>query len=623
VALYTNASKDRVRDAVDFVELVSARTELRRAGPARFEGLCPFHEERTPSFGIDPGQKVYHCFGCQASGDVFTFVQETEGVDFKGALELLAERYGVELEREQEDPREAEQRKRRGKLLELLSRTTDYYERYLWESSEASPAREYLRDRGLGEEILREFRVGYAPSAWDRVLMASRRGGFSVEELYATGLSQRSKQNGQPYDRFRSRIMFPLTDIRGRVLGFGARAMRDEQRPKYLNTSDNDVYHKGLHLYAADLARPHATRAGSVLLCEGYTDAIALHQAGMRNAVGLMGTALTGDQVGELARMAQTVLLALDADSAGQEAMLRASGLAAKRDLELRVVPLPAGADPADLLQRDGPEAMAKTVEASVPFVRFRVERVLASGDHSSPEGQDRMIDELRPVFVQVPPGAMRMELARMVSSRLAVPESVFEQRLLSERPQSRARGGGQAQRGDASGAPLLDGGRRRARSLSGREDTERAFLALCIASPEEGEKALAGLEVDEHFSSDLLRRAVRHLRGGDLREPMSEGGAGGGGGRGLEEDPELKSLLAELIVEAGREEADPSMLEVQRLQLELARVDRQIQQARGQDGGDVSDLAHRRAEVKLQFDRAYGQALERTTMSNDMGRRP
>ena len=239
-----------MRDAVDFVELVSARTELRRAGPSRMEGLCPFHDERTPSFGIDPAQKVYHCFGCQASGDVFTFVQETEGVDFKGALELLAERYGVELQREQEDPREAERRRQRERLLELLKRTAGYYERYLWESSEAARAREYLAERGLSEQALREFRVGYAPSAWNRVLLASRRGGFSETELYATGLAQRSKQNGQAYDRFRGRIMFPLADVRGRVLGFGARAMREDQRPKYLNTSDNDVYHKGLHVYA-------------------------------------------------------------------------------------------------------------------------------------------------------------------------------------------------------------------------------------------------------------------------------------------------------------------------------------------------------------------------------------
>jgi DNA primase len=615
VALYTNESKDRVRDAVDFVDLVSARTELRRAGPARFEGLCPFHDERTPSFGIDPGQKVYHCFGCQASGDVFTFVQETEGVDFKGALELLAERYGVELQREQEDPREAERRKQRERLLELLTRTATYYERYLWDSTEAAKARDYLAGRGLGEEMLREFRVGYAPSAWDQVQLASRRAGYANREIYDAGLAQRSKQNGQLYDRFRARIMFPLTNIRGRVLGFGARALSEGRGPKYLNTSDNDLYHKGLHLYGGDLARAHAARAGAVILCEGYTDAIALHQAGLRNAVGLMGTALTGDQVGELSRMAQTVLLALDADSAGQEAMLRAAAMAAKRNLELRVVPLPAGADPADLIQREGAEAMTAIVEQSVPFVRFRVERVLASGDDSSPEGQDRMIDELRPVFAQVGPGAMRMELTRMVCSRLAVPESVLEQRLAASPSSARAgssppaRGNGGA-RDQTGGERAGNGTRRSGTLLHGREDTERAFLALCIAAPEDGERALAGLDIDEYFSSDLLRRAAKQLRAGDLRAPMA---ASSRDTVALEHDPDLKALLAELVVEGGRDAAHPAMLEAQRLQLELARVDRQIQRARGEQSGAVSELAGRRAEVKREFDRAYGRVLEET----------
>ena len=621
LALYTNESRDRVRDAVDFVELVSARTELRRAGPARYEGLCPFHEERTPSFGIDPAQKVYHCFGCQASGDVFTFVQETEGVDFKEALELLAERYGVELEREREDPQEAERRRRRERLLALLARASAYYERYLWESSEAAKAREYLNARGLGEEVLREFGVGYAPSAWDRVLMASRRGGFANRELYDVGLVQRSRGNGMLYDRFRSRITFPLFDARGHVLGFGARAMREQQRPKYLNTSDNELYHKGRHLYGAHLARVHAARAGTVLLCEGYTDTIALHQAGMRNAVGLMGTALTADQVGELARMAQTVLLALDADSAGQEAMLRASTLAAKRKLELRVVAMPAGTDPAEIVHHDGAEAMAALVEASVPFVRFRVERALEAGALDSPEGRDRVIEELRPVFATLAPSAMRMELTRLVSGRLALSEGLAES-LLSA-------GGGSATAGvRVSGARVAaeGGGQRESRERAGsetaaatalgrREHTERAFLALCIASPEEGARALAELDLEESFSSERLRSAARFLRGGDLRDPMQGGPSSETVGEGaeLEPDPELKGLLAELVVEAGREQPDPAMLEVQRLQLELASLDRQIMRARGQESGDVSALAERRAAVRGEFDRAYERVLERT----------
>jgi DNA primase len=637
VALYKTESKDRVRDAVDFVELVSARTELRRAGPARYEGLCPFHEERTPSFGIDPTQKVYYCFGCQASGDLFTFVQETEGVDFRGALELLAERYGIELEREEEDPREAERRRKRERLLELLSRTAGYYERYLWDSSEAAKAREYLLGRGLSEEILRAFRVGYAPSAWDRVLLASRRGGFSEEELYATGLAQRSRENGRPYDRFRSRITFPLSDIRGRVLGFGARAMEDEdaggpgaargdggggRRPKYLNTSDNDVYHKGLHLYGADLARAHAAKAGQVILCEGYTDVIALHQAGMRNAVGLMGTALTSDQVGELARMAQTVLMALDADTAGQDAMLRASALAAKRKLELRVVALPEGADPAELIQRDGPGAIAEAVERSVPFVRFRVERVLAAGETGSPEGRDRVIEELRPVFATLAPSAMRMELTRLVSGRLALPESLAEE-LLAGGGRSRggagagrapASGGQRGENGGNAGAPRRGASSARPGAVSRREDTERAFLALCIAAPEEGSAALHGLDVEQDFSGDLLRRAALHLRDGGLEAPMSQApGESAEEGSGPEGDEQLRGLLAELIVQAGGEGPNPGMLEVQRLQLELARLERGIQRARGQEGTDVNGLAREKAALKVAFDRAYARVLEQT----------
>ncbi len=613
MALYTSDSRDRVRDAIDFVELVSTRTDLRRAGPRSYEGLCPFHDERTPSFSVEPVEKVYYCFGCQASGDVFTFVQETEGVDFKGALELLADRAGIELQLEREDPEEAKRRARRERLLELLSRTASYYERYLWESDEAAGAREYLEGRGLGADALHAFRVGYAPSAWDRVLLASRRGGFSEAELYETGLAQRSQERGSPYDRFRSRIMFPLADLRGRVLGFGARATGEGQRPKYLNTSDNDVYHKGRHLYGANLARAHAAKAGEVIVCEGYTDVIALHQAGFRNAVGLMGTALTDDQIGELGRMAPTVLLALDADSAGQEAMLKASRLAVRRKLELRVVELPAGADPAELVQRGGREAMSEVVSGSVPFVRFRVERVLSAGDHSNAEGRDRMIEELRPVFATLPPSAMRMELTRLVSGRLALSESLAETLLAGGAGQSRAQGGSAGKRARSGSGRGRDGatadeGRagaeRAARALSRREETERAFLALCLAAPERGKPALEGLDLDGHFTSDLLRRAAAHLRDGHLSEPL----------KGLgDEDRELVSLLAELVVEAGRESAQPAMLDVQRLQLDLAAIDRRIHTARAQGAGEVSDLARHRGEVKRDFDRAQEKALAET----------
>ena len=417
VSRYTADSRDRVLAAVDMLSLVSARTELRRAGVNSYFGLCPFHDERTASFHVRPDEKHYHCFGCQVSGDPFDFVQETEGLDFKGALESLADRFAVKLETEDEDPGAAARRERRERLHGLLARAATYYSRYLWEASEAQPARAYLLGRGLEEQTLREFRVGYAPSAWDRMLRASRASGFSDEELLAVGLAQRSRNRpGSIYDRFRERIMFPAVDARGRVHGFGARAMRDNQRPKYLNTSDGELYHKREVLFGVDLARSAASRADRMILVEGYTDVLAVHQAGLRNAVGIMGTALTEEQVTQLQKMAHVLELCLDADRAGQDATLRAARLARARELELRVVGLPEGTDPAELVEREGGEGLRKLVEDSKPFVAFEVDRILARADTHSAEGRDRALEELRPVLDELPDSILRDELLRRVA---------------------------------------------------------------------------------------------------------------------------------------------------------------------------------------------------------------
>jgi DNA primase len=339
VPRYRDDAKEKVRDAVDFVSLVSARTELRKTSGSGYMGLCPFHDERTPSFSVDAAKKMFHCFGCGEEGDLFTFVELTEGVEFVGALELLADRSGIELEIEDEDPEAAERRRVRERLLSLLDRTATFYERMLWESRDAGAvrAREYLATRGLTEPALREFRVGFAPSRWDTVLVQSQKAGFKAREVYDAGLATRGRDGGRVHDYFRGRIMFPLADARGRVLGFGARALSPEQRPKYLNTSEKrGLFHKGSIVYGAHLARASAAKAGVVIVCEGYTDVIALRQAGVTNVVASMGTALTEEQIVELGRMAPTVQLALDADDAGQDAMLRAARVAAGRRLALR-----------------------------------------------------------------------------------------------------------------------------------------------------------------------------------------------------------------------------------------------------------------------------------------------
>jgi DNA primase len=591
MARYTDDSRDRVRDAVDMVDLVGTRVELRRAGVNRFEGLCPFHDERTPSFGINPAEKLYYCFGCGQGGDAFKFVQETEGVDFKGALEYLADRYGIQLEVVEEDPAAAERRRERERLLELLERTAAFYVRYLWESSEAAGARSYLAERGLDEGTLREFRVGYAPSAWDKVLVASRRAGFGDRELVASGLATRGRE-GRTYDRFRRRIMFPLCDSRGRVLGFGARAMGADQKPKYVNSSDNAVYHKGRHLFGADIARAQAAKAGAVVVAEGYTDVIAMHQAGLRHTVGLMGTALTDEQVGELARLAPTVLLALDADAAGHEAMLRAARVAARRNLALRVVPLPPGSDPADLVAAEGPRALSERVDASVPFVRFRVERELAAGDLSRAEGKDVVIGALRPVFAELPPSAMRDELIGVIADRMNIAPSLVAERLAA----APATGGAPTQPRPA-----------RARSLDPTGRAEHKFLAQCLAAPSAGRDALAALDIDVAFTSDLTRRAAAHVR--DRLAGMPDLPPG---------DDELATLVAELVVSAGDMRASEAALEGERLSLELLRLKREIDAAKAAGAGDVSRLAAERQLVERRRDAAIALAIEETHAASE-----
>ena len=594
---YTDESVERVKDAIDMVDLVGAKTELRRAGANRLEGLCPFHDERTPSFGIDPAQKLYHCFGCGAGGDAITFVRESEGVDFVGAIELLADRYGVELEVADEDPQAAERRRRRERLHGLLDRTASFYERYLWESREAAPARAYLSGRGLTEEALRRFRVGYAPSAWDKVLAASRRAGFSNHEIYDVGLAKRGRE-GRLYDHFRRRITFPLCDVRGRVIGFGARAVGADQKPKYVNTPEGELFHKRQMVYGAHVARASAAKAGTVVVAEGYTDVIALHQSGIENAVCIMGTSLTEEQVRALRRLAPVALLALDADNAGQEAMLRAARVAAGEDLRLRVAPLPEGLDPADLVLREGPEEMRRLLDGSTPFARFRILRLLAKGDTGSAEGKEAILDEMRPTFAELPEVAsgrlMRDELVQIVSDRLDLRPDVVLQHLE-----------GSAVRRPSSAPPQRPGPRRApdlATVIRGTEEVERRFLAFCLALPELGRDALGRLDPGEHFTSDLTRRAAVHLRD-HLTDPAA--------GLSEESEPELVALVRELRVRAVREPASPATLDAQRLQLELRRLDRRLAALRASGEGGAMELATRRAAVKAELDDAIEQAVQ------------
>jgi DNA primase len=569
---------ERVKQAVDIVEVISAHTDLRRQG-TRWVGLCPFHEERTPSFSVDAQEKLYHCFGCGVGGDTIKFVEEKEGLGFAEAVELLAERYGVELEREREDPRAEAKRQQRRRLSELLDRTASFYAAYFWDSDEAGKAREYLAQRGLGEEVLRAFDVGYAPSAWDTVLLRGQRAGFKVEELRGVGLAQRGRGGGE-YDRFRSRIMFPIRDRRGRTLGFGGRAMRSDQGAKYVNTAETDFFHKSQMLYGIDLAKAAIAKVGRAVVVEGYTDVLALHQAGVEEAVGVMGTAITEEQVAALSGMVDEVVLALDADAAGQEAMLRAQRVAAGRKMRLRVAAMPAGEDPAEMIAGEGgAERFQALVDQALELTAFQVGLVIARTDSSSPAERDRALDmEIAPILAGMGEGASRDDLIRQVAEKFDMEPAMVMGKVVAARPLS---GGPAATPGSDGPAPTP----RRTAELTSRERRERALLAMCIALPVEGKDYLTRL-TEEHLSPSGLRAAEW------LREHPEDPASSL-----PRDDSELAGLIAELVILAHDEPASPEAMELNYLLLEQRRIEAEIATA-----GEKNDYERRAA---LSRDRA------------------
>jgi DNA primase len=349
-------------DAADMVEVVSGRTQLRKQGP-RYVGRCPFHEERTPSFSVNPQDKLFYCFGCGQGGDVITFVKDTEQLDFAGAVEWLADRFRVTLEYEETSPQFEESRKRRDRLYGVLEQAASFYERHLWETAAGAPIRDYLAGRGLGEAISREFRLGLSPG--NGLAEKAQQKGFTREELRRAGLT-----NTRGNDYFRQRLMFPLADARGRIVGFQARKLRDDDplAGKYVNSPEGELFHKSEILYGLDLARRAIAKQERAVVVEGNTDVIALRQTGFEPVVASMGTALTEQQLKELQRLTRRLFLCFDADAAGEAAALRGMELAADRGFEIRVVTLPPGKDPAD-----DPKRFPERLAEGESYISYRV----------------------------------------------------------------------------------------------------------------------------------------------------------------------------------------------------------------------------------------------------------
>lgn len=486
---YARDDIDRVRHATDLVELIGAVTKVKRSGRS-FMAICPFHEEKSPSMSIDAGRGLYHCFGCQKGGDVFTFVSETQGLDFNEALEELARRAGVPLTRDSgADRRQGV----RSALQEAVRRSIEVYHQRLKTGDDAGPARSYLRGRGYDADVVDTYRIGYAPEGWDVLVKELRAGGIDERTMVDAGLARRGRE-GRVYDYFRGRVMFPIHDLRGDPVGFGGRILMGEGA-KYLNSPDSAIYNKSRLLYGLDRARAHIARSGRSVVVEGYTDVIALHKAGIPEAVATCGTVLTNEHFDLLRRFAERVILAFDADEAGAEAARRTSELDApmRLDLDMRVAVMPDGGDPADIVQEGRIDEVRRAVDGSLPLLQFRLEREVRRFDLTEPEGRARAVHLAGRLVSQIPDAIARREYQRFTAKLVGVDMETVAEATTRRSP----RPAGQ------DSARLVPSPRRR---------LESELLRLMIANPEGAEVVVVELfqEPDLHTAAVAVDEARR-----------------------------------------------------------------------------------------------------------------
>jgi len=484
---------ERLRSTVSIVDTIQQYVALKRVG-RNWVGLCPFHAEKSGSFNVREETGRYKCFGCDKGGDVFTFIQEIEHLDFPGAVEHLAAKAGIQLN--YTTTGQSQERARRKQLVDAMHDAVEWYHQRLIDDPAARPARDYLRRRGLSGDIARQFKLGWAPDDWDAL---ARGLGASPDVLQAVGLAFRNKRN-KMQDSFRARVMFPIFSESGEALAFGGRILPGSDDPaKYKNSSETPVYTKSKVLYGLNWAKADIAKHDQVVVCEGYTDVIGFHRAGVARAVATCGTALTEEHVRLLKRYASKVVLAFDADAAGQGAAARFYEWEQAHAVEVSVARLPPGKDPGDLAQSD-PASLQRAVDSAMPFLGFRLQRTLNARSADSPEHRARLAEEAMAVVNEHPNANVRKLYAGEVAAKVGLPVGDLVQ--IAERGSRR---------------PAIQVGTRRARGPM--ENAEFAALVLLVQDWDE----IAPWLIEQLFDDDANRMAFIALAegGGDLQRAL------------------------------------------------------------------------------------------------------
>jgi DNA primase len=537
---------ETLRRQADIVTVVGDYTTLKRAGGS-FKGLCPFHTEKTPSFTVKPDGNFFHCFGCEASGDIYDFLMRIEGLEFPEAVEALARRTGFTLRYEELSAKERSAIGERSRLVEATRAVNEFFQSTLYTPT-GEVARDYLKARGFGAEDAKRFELGFAPNEWDATSLAMTKLGIPAEALIAVGVSVRNDRGGLR-DRFRGRLIFPVHDPGGDVVGFGGRILDaldygDFDPPKYLNSPETPLYKKTRVLYGVPQARAEIVRAEQVLICEGYTDVMALHQAGFANAVATCGTAVGTEHLRMVSRYAERVVLAFDGDAAGVKAAERAWDAARELsaagggNLDLRVLVLPPTQDPADLVREVGAEGLRSAVDAATPVVPFVVRHRVQDADLTSESGRTAALRVALEIVGREPDPDLRREWARTeVADRLGVPYDFVAntaRRMGIELDRHEGVAVTTARRRDAAAAPAAD------RMAVARE---RAVIRVALQRPE-----LLPPEWDEIHADDLHHPTARAV----FEAIRAAGGADAELAEVLERAPddEIRAVIRRLALE-------------------------------------------------------------------------
>ncbi|WNM34978.1 DNA primase [Streptomyces sp. Li-HN-5-11] len=615
-----------VRDAVPIDAVVSEYLQLRGAGGGNLKGLCPFHDEKSPSFQVSPSKGLFHCFGCQEGGDTITFVMKIDHLSFSEAVERLAAQAGITLRYEEGGYNPSHQRGERIRLVEAHKLAAEWYAEQLAASAEAETGRIFLAERGFDQGAAVHFGVGYSPQGWDHLTRFLRGKGFTDKELLLSGLAQEGRRG--PIDRFRGRLMWPIRDIGGEVVGFGARKLYEaDSGPKYLNTPETAIYRKSQVLYGIDLAKKEIAKTSRAVVVEGYTDVMACHLAGVTTAIATCGTAFGGEHIKILRRLlmdngSARVIFTFDGDAAGQKAALRAFEDDQKFAAETYIAIAPDGMDPCDLRLAKGDDAVADLVEPRTPLFEFALRQIVARYDLNTPAGRAAALDEAAPIVARIKNSGAQHEVAVQLAGLLGILDTQFVVRRVAQLARwARERGGrGPAperqQRGTYQYAAVAQA-TPRGPALNLRNPvyaTERELLKLALQRPELVSPAFDAYGVDEFTAPPYaaVRQAILDAGGaeygvGDPQEYLVRV-------REAAPDDQVRAMVTELAVEAIllRREVDETYAGAQLVTVRRRAVERRIRDIQSNltrlgNGGDPAQLAAVQNElwVLQQYDQA------------------